>query len=171
MSNSTKFGGPFLPFPRWVLHLLNGDNVAKSVLLEMLCYMDANTQRVTTSYQTIAKNVGCDRRTAMRAVNRLVELGVVVKRHRDINYRQITNEFVINFNNPNALGVSPETPPGVSGETLPSVTGDTPGGDTTDTPGGDTGDTQSRITNTKKKNNQTKGSDYEDVKVDRRLKR
>lgn len=167
---SNVFGGAFLPFPRWVLTLLTGDAIAKAVLLEMLCYMDAKTQTITTSYQTIAKNVGCDRRTAMRAVNRLVDLGVVIKHHRDINYRQITNKFVINFNNPEALGVSLETLGGVTPETLPSVTGDTPGGDTGDT-GGVSRVTLNQEVHTKKKKTHTKSENYDDVKVDKRIKK
>lgn len=123
---STKFGGPFLAFPRWVLPYLQGDSTAKAVLLELLVYMRPETQTTTTSYKYIAEQVGVDRRTVIRAIQRLESAGVIIRKHRGTKGHNLSNAFIINFNNPEVLGV-------VSPMTL--------GGDTSDTRGGDTHDT------------------------------
>lgn len=123
---STKFGGPFLAFPRWVLPYLQGDSTAKAVLLELLVYMRPETQTTTTSYKYIAEQVGVDRRTVIRAIKRLESAGVIIRKHRGTKGHNLSNAFIINFNNPEALGV---------------VTPMTLGGDTSDTRGGDTSDT------------------------------
>jgi biotin operon repressor len=124
---STKFGGPFLAFPRWVLPYLQGDSTAKAVLLELLVYMRPETQTTTTSYKYIAEQVGVDRRTVIRAIQRLESAGVIIRKHRGTKGHNLSNAFLINFNNPQAMeGV-------VSPMTLGGDTGDTRGGDTHDT--------------------------------------
>lgn len=145
----SKFSGPFLPFPRWVLSYLGNDSIGKVVLLTILLYMDSDTQEVTTSYAHVAKLTGYSRRTIIRAVNRLVSAGVLIRKNRSGKHGNISNKYIVNFNNPTAL---------VSGETPPSVLGDTRGGDTGDTTPSVTGDTQSRITINK--NNQDKNLSF-----------
>jgi hypothetical protein len=139
-----KFSGPFLPFPRWVLKYLGNDSVGKVVLLTILLYMDSDTQEVTTSYGHVAKLTGYSRRTVIRAVNRLVSSNVLIRKVRVGAKGQLSNLYVVNFNNPSTL---------VSRVTLPSVTGDTPRSVTTDTTPSVTGDTQSRITINKNNHN------------------
>lgn len=111
--------------------------------------MDSDTQEVTTSYGHIAKLTGYSRRTVIRAVNRLVSSNVLIRKNRLGKHGNISNKYIVNFNNPSAL---------VSGETLPSVLTDTTGSDTSDTTPSVTGDTQSRITNNK--NNQNKNLSF-----------
>ena len=142
-----KFSGPFLPFPRWALQYLEGDSIAKVVLLTILLYMDADTQEVTTSYAHVAKLTKYSRRTVIRAVNRLVETNVLIRKNRKGKTGNISNKYIVNFNNPSAL---------VSTQTPPSVLGDTTRGDSTDTTPSVSRDTQSRIINNK--NNQNKNS-------------
>lgn len=160
---STKFGGPFLAFPRWVLSYLQGDSTAKAVLLELLVYMRPETQTTTTSYKYIAQQVGVDRRTVIRAIQRLESAGVIIRKHRGTKGHNLSNAFIINFNNPEALGV---------------VTPMTPGGDTHDTRGGDTGDTTlvTPMTPNKEYKNKSKNKSnhikrqnqgYDDVEVGR----
>lgn len=162
---TTVFGGPFLAFPRWVSPYLKNDHIAKAVLLEMLMYMHPQSQTVTTSYQHIADQIGVDRRTVIRAVNRLASLGVLVKRHRGSKTHHMTNLFIVNFNNPEALEV-------VSPQTLPSVTGDTRGGDTGDTTlVSPVTPKQEHNNKSNNKNNRTKkgNSRIETIEVDRRF--
>lgn len=153
-----KFSGPFLPFPRWVLQYLGNDSIGKVVLLTILLYMDSDTQEVTTSYGHVAKLTGYSRRTVIRAVNRLVSANVLVRKARMGSKGQMSNRYIVNFNNPSTL---------VSVETLPSVTGDTPRDDSPDTPPSVTGDTQSRITINKNNHNKNllfkKGEKMNDV--------
>jgi len=165
---STKFGGPFLAFPRWVLPYLQGDSTAKAVLLELLTYMKAESQSTTTSYKYIADQVGCDRRTVIRAIARLEATGVLIRRHRGTNGHNMTNRFIINFNNPAVLlaeeVVSPMTLGGDTHDTTPSVTHDT-------TPSV-THDTQIRTNNKSYKksiHNKRPIQDYEDLEVDNRI--
>lgn len=166
---ASKLGGPFLPFPRWALKSLVGDSVAKAVLLQLLVFMDPDSQVTTTSYEYVAEQVGVDRRTVMRAVKRLESVGVLVKKNRRGVGKEnnLSNQYRIRFDNPEVFEV-------VSPETLGGVTGDTRGGVTRDTR------VVSRVTpkqeghNKKDKNkkNRTKREnlDYADVEVDGRLK-
>lgn len=166
---SSKLGGPFLPFPRWALKSLVGDSVAKAVLLQLLVFMDPDSQVTTTSYEYVAEQVGVDRRTVMRAVKRLESVGVLVKKNRRAVGREnnLSNLYRIRFDNPEVFEV---------------VTPESLGGDTGDTRGGDTGDTRvvTPVTpkqegkNKKDKNRKDRtkreNSDFGDVEVDERLK-
>lgn len=120
--------------------------------------MDSDTQEVTTSYGHVAKLTGYSRRTVIRAVNRLVSSNVLIRRARMGAKGQMSNRYIVNFNNPSTL---------VSAETLPSVTPDTPRSDSTDTTPSVTGDTQSRITINKNNHNKNllykKGKKMNDV--------
>lgn len=139
--------GPFIQYPKWLREFLRGDAVTNDILLELLAYMDGRTQRLTTSYGHIAEKTGYHKTTVIRSVNKLTDLGVLVKKTRTKNGRQLTNEFYVNFNNPKYLTV------GVAGA-LPSplgVAGGLPGGSRGATPGGSGGATQTRITNKNKK--------------------
>lgn len=166
---SSKLGGPFLPFPRWALKSLVGDSVAKAVLLQLLVFMDPDSQVTTTSYEYVAEQVGVDRRTVMRAVKRLESVGVLVKKNRRAVGREnnLSNLYRIRFDNPEVFEV---------------VTPESLGGVTSDTRGGDTGDTRvvSPVTpkqegkNKKDKNKKDRTKrdnlDFGDVEVDERLK-
>lgn len=167
---SNKFGGPFLPFPKWAMPMLVGDCIAKAVLLQFLMHMNADTQSTTTSYKYVAEQVGVDRRTVMRATKRLEAIGVLVKKTRRTSNKtdNLTNIYWIRFDNPQI--VSPETLGVVSPETL--------GGDSRDTRGSDSRDTrvvspespkqEYKYKNNKNKNNRTKRAEYGDVEIDRR---
>lgn len=143
----SKFGGPFIPVPKWVLNYIKNDSVSLHVLVTALQYLDNETQELTTSYEHLAEKTGYSRRTVIRAMARLSEIEVVKFNHRHgKSGKQLSNKYVIDFNNPAAqLG-------GDTSDTLPER------GDTPDTPPvsrqtllrGVTGDTQSRKTNLKK---------------------
>jgi len=168
----SNFGGPFLPVPRWVLEYTGRDHAANTVLLFFLQYMDNDTQELTTSYQHIADLMGCNKRTVIRAIHRLSEVGIIQKSERTKNGRQLTNSYYITFNNPACAGGvtlnNPACAGGVTPESLLGVTQESLGGDTGVTPGGDTGVTQSRLKNKTKK---IKKGDFEKngVFVDGRL--
>lgn len=153
MSRNT-LSGPFLPLPRWVLPYLVKDEVTLSVALHLLLYMDPKTQRLTTSYAHIAEMMQRSRRSVIRSVNKLEEIGLLDRTHRNKGGRSMTNQYYINFNNPETVTpLSPLNDP-------ETVTRESPRGDTGVTTGGDTGVTQSR----KNKKNK-KGP----TKIDRRL--
>jgi predicted transcriptional regulator len=155
MAKNNRLSGPFLPVPRWVLPYIATDYISHAVLNHFLQYLHPDTQELTTSYQHIAEQMGCDRRTVMRSIKRLEEIGLIVKQHRVTkSNKNLTNRYYVNFNNPL---VSQETPLVVTLETLGSVTGDTPSGVT--------GDTQSRVTIKSKNIKKGKIS----TKIDQRL--
>lgn len=167
MSRNKRLSGPFLPVPRWVIQYTANDHIANTVLIFFLQYLHPDTQELTTSYQHIADQMGCSRRTVMRAINRLTEIGLVVKEHRVQNNRSLTNKYYINFNNPQTMGVvsaeslvSAQTPLVVSPQTLGSVPTDTTSSVPTDT--------QSRVIN-KSKKNKKKDFEKDGVFVDSRL--
>lgn len=141
MAKNNRLSGPFLPVPRWVLPYIATDYVSHAVLNHFLQYLHPDTQELTTSYQHIADQMGCDRRTVMRSIKRLEEIGLIVKQHRVTrSNKNLTNSYYVNFNNPL---VSHESPLVVTLETLGSVTGDTTSGVC--------GDTQSRVSIKSKK--------------------
>lgn len=150
MSRNT-LSGPFLPLPRWVLPYLVKDEVSLAVALYLLQYMDPKTQRLTTSYQHIAEQMQRSRRSVIRSVNKLEEIGLLDRTHRNKGGRSMTNQYYINFNNPET--VTHQSP-------LETVTRESPRGDTGVTTGGDTGVTQTRENKKNKKG---------PTKVDRRL--
>lgn len=122
---SNKLGGPFVPVPRWALDYLKGDSRALHVLVIALAYLNTSTQELTTSYDVIARDTGYSRRTVIRAMNRLVEIGAIKKTLRTgVMGYSLANRYVIDFNNPEA-----HIPRGVSSDTggLDSVSSDTPG--------------------------------------------
>jgi DNA-binding MarR family transcriptional regulator len=80
--------GPFIQYPKWLREYLRGDAVTNDILLELLAYMDGRTQKLTTSYGHIAEKTGYHRTTVVRSVNKLVSLGVLVKKTRTKNGRQ-----------------------------------------------------------------------------------
>jgi biotin operon repressor len=164
MSKTTKFGGPFLAFPRWALEALKGDYVAIAVLLQILMYLNTDTQTTTTSYDYIAEQIGVSRRTVIRCVKRLESTGVLVKKVRKgvTTEKNLSNEYRVKFDNPNAFEV---------------VTPESPYGDTRDTTCGDTSDTTvvtpvspkqeyKNKSNIKSNRTKRKKSDFDDVEVD-----
>ena len=106
--------------------------------------MDSDTQELTTSYGHVAKLTGYSRRTIIRSVNRLVSSGVLIRKNRSGKHGNISNKYIVNFNNPNTL---------VSTQTPPSVLGGTTGSDTADTTPSVPSVTQSRITINKNNHN------------------
>ena len=106
--------------------------------------MDSDTQELTTSYGHVAKLTGYSRRTIIRSVNRLVSSGVLIRKNRSGKHGNISNKYIVNFNNPNTL---------VSTQTPPSVFGGTTGSDTADTTPSVPSVTQSRITINKNNHN------------------
>lgn len=117
--------------------------------------MDSDTQELTTSYGHVAKLTGYSRRTIIRSVNRLVSSGVLMRKNRFGKHGNISNKYIVNFNNPSTL---------VSTQTPPSVLTDTTGGDTPDTTPSVSTDTQSRIIINK--NNHNKNLLYKKGKKD-----
>lgn len=136
--------GPFLQYPTWLREYLRGDATTTDVLLEMLCYMNGKTQSLWTTYDHVAGKTGYHRTTVIRSVNKLVDLGVLIKRTQSKNGRSLPNEYLVNFNNPNYLGVAGALPSPLG------VAGALPRGSTGATPEGGTGATQIRITNKSK---------------------
>lgn len=130
MARNNRLSGPFLPVPRWVLPYIATDYISHAVLNHFLQYLHPDTQELTTSYQHIAEQMGCDRRTVIRSIKRLEEIGLIVKQQRTKNNKNLTNRYYVNFNNPM---VTHESPLVVTLETLGSVTGDTTSGVTSDT--------------------------------------
>lgn len=172
---NNKFGGAFLPFPRWALKPLSGDSIAKAVLLQILMYMDPDTQMTTTSYPHIAEQVGVDRRTVIRAVRRLESVGVLVRRVRrgKDKHNNLSNLYWVRFDNPEifevvsaeSLGVvTPESLGSVSSDTTPSVSSDTPLVSPV------TPKQEHKKQEYKNKKNRTKRENYEGLEVDGRLK-
>lgn len=156
MARNSKFSGPFIAVPRWVLQYITTDYVSHAVMNHLLQYINPDTQELWTSYQHIADQIGCDRRTVIRSIKRLEEIGLIIKVPQTRNNRNIPNRYYVNFNNPSV--VSPESPLVVSPESLGSVTSDTPSSVSSDT--------QSRIRN--KKEIKKKGTSKK-VDVDWRL--
>lgn len=153
--------GPFLQYPTWLREYLRGDATTTDVLLEMLCYMNGKTQTLWTTYDHIASQTGYHRTTVIRSVNKLVDLGVLIKRTKSKNGRSLPNEYVVNFNNPNYVGVALALPSPLG------VAGVPPSSSTDATLGGSTDATQTRINN---KNKQTRKGKKETLgKIDPRL--
>jgi biotin operon repressor len=152
--------GPFIQYPTWLRKYLRGDPTTTDILLELLGYMNGKTQTLWTSYNHISENTGYHRTTVIKSVNKLVDLGVLIKKVKSKNGRSLPNEYYVNFNNPNYLTVT-----GVVGE-LPSplgVVGELPRGSVGTTPEGSRGTTQIRINKNKETRRENLG------KIDPRL--
>lgn len=149
--------GPFLQYPRWLREYLRKDATTTDILLEMLCYMNGKTQELWTTYDHLAEQTGYHRTTVIKSVNKLVDLGVLIKRTQSKNGRTLPNNYFVNFNNPNYVGVAGELPPSLG------VVGELPRGSVGATPEGSPDATQIRIRN---KNKQTRKG-----KIDPRLMR
>ena len=68
---------PFGRFPSWVNPLLRGKFTVVAALVELVCLMDNETNRVRIGHERLAQRMGCSVSTAQRAINTLVELGVI----------------------------------------------------------------------------------------------
>lgn len=132
----SRFTGPFLAVPRWTLEYLYDDGTTALVLLNLMAYLDSE-QNVWSSYNTLSKNTGLSRSTVIRAIQKLCEIGVLVKTRQTRNGRNAPNNYTVNFNNPKTFvlpgGITHDTMPMVSPVTPPSVTRDTTSGSTRDT--------------------------------------
>jgi hypothetical protein len=160
---SNKFGGPFIAVPKWTLPYIAKDATALTILILALQYMDWEEQTLTTSYGHLAELSGFSRRTVIRAMNRLNEIGVIIKSSRYGSGGNITNIYKINFNNPKSLGVPSDT------SVTPLVSPVTPPSDTSVTPRGVTRVTQYRITSNKNKYSEGGNELYDGYTVDKRL--
>ena len=152
--------GPFIQNPTWLRDYLRGDPTTTDILLELLGYMNGKTQVLWTSYNHISEKTGYHRTTVIKSVNKLTDLGVLIKKVKSKNGRSLPNEYYVNFNNPNYLTVT-----GVVGE-LPSplgVAGELPRGSVGTTPEGSRGTTQIRINKNKETRRENLG------KIDPRL--
>ena len=140
-ANMAKLNGQFIPVPRWVLEYLGQDAVALCVLIHALTYMNGDRQDITTSYDHLAELTGYDRRTVIRAMNRIESSGALVKTvRRSKTGRNMTNLYRVDFNNPTSRS-------SVTGDTSSSVTADTSGVSLESPSEGVTADTQSREIN------------------------
>lgn len=158
MSRRTKLSGPFIPLPRWVLPYVVKDETTLAVAIYLLQYMDAQTQGLTASHGYIAEQMQRSRRSVIRSVNKLEEIGFLIRTHRSRGGRSVSNQYYVNFNNPETVtSLSPST----EGKTVTRVS---LGGDTGVTTSGDTGVTQTRENKRNKKKTSGGG-----VLVDRRL--
>jgi len=100
---STKLGGPWISIPTWVVKYMKGDSVALHVLTCAIGYMNTHNQTLSTTYDVLARDTGYSRRTVIRAMHRLVEIGVIRKivkmgRHG----KNMPNLYVITYNTPDA---------------------------------------------------------------------
>ena len=68
---------PFGRFPSWVNPLLRGKFTVVAALVELVCLMDNETNRVRIGHERLAQRMGCSVSTAQRAINTLVELGII----------------------------------------------------------------------------------------------
>ncbi len=163
--SSKRIDGPFIAIPRWASELLRKDPVGTRVLVEILMYVNHEDQTVTASYQYIANSLGIHRSTVIRAVNRLVELNVLMKNPRHIKGAQLTNEFVVNYNNPSVFDVH-----GGSADATGVVAPVLLGGGAGATPRGSAGATQIRRKNKKILIKKETDRDFSSEKIDMRLK-
>jgi len=154
---NTKLGGPWISIPTWVVKYMKGDSIALHVLTCAIGYMNTHDQTLSTTYDVLARDTGYNRRTVIRAMHRLVEIGVIRKivkmgRHGKnmpnlyvITYNTAAAEALINGGDSRDTGVfssdSTDTP-AVTPETLILS---------------DSTDTQIRKKNNYKKENQKKG--------------
>jgi len=160
-----RIDGPFIAVPRWASELLRKDQIGTRVLLELLMYVNHEDQTITASYQYIADSLGMHRTTVIKAVNRLVELKVLIKNPRHIKGAQVTNEFVVNYNNPDVFDVH-----GGSAGTTGGVASGLLGGSAGATPRGSRGATQIIRKNKKILNKKEPDWDFDSEKIDTRLK-
>ena len=158
MSRRTRLSGPFIPLPRWVLPYIVKDETTLAVAIYLLQYMDPDTQGLTASHGYIAEQMQRSRRSVIRSVNKLEEIGLLMRTHRSKGGRSISNMYYVNFNNPET--VTPVSP----SKGVKTVTPVSPYGDSPDTTSGDTRVTQTRETKRNKKKDFGKG-----VSIDRRL--
>jgi hypothetical protein len=136
---SNKFGGQFVPVPRWVLKYLRGDATTLTIFTYALTYMDSDTQKITTSYDHLAEITGTSRSTVIRSMHKLVELGAIHKtKRRSAKGNSQTNIYTVDFNTPES-----KIQGGVMGDTTQGVTGDTTLVSWVTPSGGVMGDTQS----------------------------
>ena len=68
---------PFGRFPTWASHILRGKFTAIAALVELVCLMDNKTNHIKISYERLSQRMGCSSRTAIRAIETLVELEVI----------------------------------------------------------------------------------------------
>ena len=139
-AENTKLGGPWISIPTWVVKYMKGDSIALHVLTCAIGYMNTHDQTLSTTYDVLARDTGYNRRTVIRAMHRLVEIGVIRKIVKMGRYgKNMPNLYVITYNT-------------AAAEALIN------GGDSRDTGvfSSDSRDTQIRKKNNYKKENQKK---------------
>ena len=96
---STQLGGFWISIPSWVVKYMKGDSIALHVLTCAIVYMNTHDQTLSTTYDVLAKDTGYNRRTVIRAMHRLVEIGVIRKTVKMGRYgKNMPNIYVITYN-------------------------------------------------------------------------
>lgn len=83
-------------YPKWVGPHLSGKFSAITALVEMVCLMGAKDNTLRVSHQRLAQRMGCSVSTAARAVETLVEVGVV-SREQTLHS---ANRYTVNMEGP-----------------------------------------------------------------------
>lgn len=95
----TQLGGFWVSIPSWVVKYMKGDSVALHVLTCAIVYMNTHDQTLSTTYDVLARDTGYNRRTVIRAMHRLVEIGVIRKTVKMGRYgKNMPNVYVITYN-------------------------------------------------------------------------
>jgi hypothetical protein len=96
---NTQLGGFWISIPSWVVKHIKGDSVALHVLTCAIVYMNTHDQTLSTTYDVLARDTGYNRRTVIRAMHRLVEIGVIRKTVKMGRYgKNMPNVYVITYN-------------------------------------------------------------------------
>ena len=69
----------------------------KSILKSLADFANNKTLLTIPSYKTLAKDVGCSRRTAITCIKKLVDLNLISKEKREVNDRQTSNYYYFNI--------------------------------------------------------------------------
>ena len=105
---NTQLGGFWVSIPSWVVKHIKGDSVALHVLTCAIVYMNTHDQTLSTTYDVLAKDTGYNRRTVIRAMHRLVEIGVIRKTVKMGRYgKNMPNVYVITYNTAAAEAAPP----------------------------------------------------------------
>ena len=69
----------------------------KAILKSLADFANNKTHLTIPSYKTLAKDVGCSRRTAITCIKKLVDLNLITKEKRKVNDRQTSNYYYFNI--------------------------------------------------------------------------
>ena len=79
---------------------------SKAILKSLADFANNDTHLTIPSYKTLAKDIGCSRRTAINCIKSLVDLELIRKDYREINDRQTSNSY--SFNVPKLIAAIPD---------------------------------------------------------------